>query len=109
MFSELLFLAPITLSVALQTMPVSDIMDAPKTPDIRPYALVDEIENDSVARIEVVVNDGIVMVDYSVDVLEKVTCQNLEEKDKVEVKVEEMNNNWFVVVEGNGTAVLCEV
>ena len=109
MFSELLFLTPAVLSMALQPGPVSDIMDTPKTPDIRPYALVDEIENNSVARIEVVVNDEIIMVDYNVDVLEKVTCKNLDEKDKIEVKVEEMNNNWFVVVEGKGEAVLCEL
>ena len=109
MFSELIFLAPVALSMALQPGPVSDITENPKALEIRPYALIDEIENDTVARIEVVVNDEIVMVDYNVDVLEKVTCQNLEEKDKMEVKVEEMNNNCFVVVEGNGTAVLCKV
>ena len=109
MFSELIFLTPMALSMALQPGPVSDITENLITPEIRPYVLIDEIENDTVARIEIVVNDEIVMVDYSVDVLEKVTCKNLEEKDKVEVKVEEMNNNWFVVVDGNGKAVLCEV
>lgn len=109
MFSELIFLAPVVLSMTLQPGPVSDIMKVPEAPEIRSYALIDEIENDSIARIEIVADDEIVMVDYSVDVLEKVTCKKLEEKDKVEVKVEEMNNNWFIVVEGNGTAVLCEL
>lgn len=109
MFSELIFLASVALSMTLQPGSVSNLTEAPKPPEIRPYALVDEIENDSVARIEIVVNDEILMVDYSVEVLEKVTCKSLEEKGKIEVKVEEMNNNWFVVAEGNGTAVLCEL